>query len=231
MPIRAVSFDCAQTLLQVDWSPGSFALDCARAAGVDLPEGAEEAYDQLLADRGREYASAALTRDPAASEAFWRSLTAEWLARLGVPGSPDALMAAGEKLMYGADSIVYRLYPDSLPALRALSKAGLRLVVVSNWDSSLHRVLELHGLAPWFEAVFASMEEGCAKPDSAFFRIAERHLGLAPEEILHVGDNPVDDLEGARACGWQAVLIDRTGQAPGSISSLMGLVDLVVPSS
>jgi putative hydrolase of the HAD superfamily len=105
------------------------------------------------------------------------------------------------------------------------------MVVVSNWDSSLHRVLSLHGLTPYFERVFASMEEGCAKPDPSFFRIAERHLALPPEQILHVGDNPVDDLEGARSAGWQSILIDRTGQAPGSISTLMGLVDLVVSSS
>ena len=47
----------------------------------------------------------------------------------------DALLAA----------IRFEPFPDAAPALRALRAAGVRLVVVSNWDVSLHEQLERDG--------------------------------------------------------------------------------------
>src|SRR5688572_23496937 len=44
-------------------------------------------------------------------------------------------------------SLVFTAYDDAAPALRALRAAGLRIVVVSNWDRSLHDALEATGLA------------------------------------------------------------------------------------
>lgn len=102
-------------------------------------------------------------------------------------------------------------FDDALPAVAALRRRGLRLAVVSNWDSRLTRILEEHGLRARFDAVVISAEVGWRKPHPAIFRRTLDALGVAPGEVLHVGDSVGDDVEGARAAGVRPVLLDRAG--------------------
>ena len=84
-----------------------------------------------------------------------------------LPGiEPDVLLDA---LL---DSLRFFAYPDAAPALTALRAAGIRTVVVSNWDWSLHERLAETGLAPLVDGALASAEVGSAKPDGAIFRAA-----------------------------------------------------------
>jgi putative hydrolase of the HAD superfamily len=55
---------------------------------------------------------------------------------------------------------------------------------------------------------------GVAKPDRAIFSHALELAGAGPEEALHVGDSPVEDVEGALAAGLRAVLVVRDGAVP-----------------
>jgi len=98
--------------------------------------------------------------------------------------------------------------------------------VVNNWDYSLERTLERRGLRALFDCVLASLEVGVEKPDAGIFRAAERRLGLAPEELLHVGDHPVDDYEGALRAGWHALLLDRNTPRPTEHSVVSSLLDV-----
>ena len=90
--------------------------------------------------------------------------------------------------------------PGAAEAVAALTRLGLRLAVVSNWDVALHGYLEHLGLAGRFEAVLTSAEAGAPKPDPRIFRLALERLGVMPERALHVGDSEADE-EGARAAG------------------------------
>jgi putative hydrolase of the HAD superfamily len=136
-------------------------------------------------------------------------------------------VVAGERMLEVlADAIVLRPFADVPPALRQLDERGLALAVVSNGDCSLSESLETAGLR--FDAVIDSATAGSAKPDPAIFRRALDRLGVPAGRTLHVGDDPVNDLEGARAAGIDAVLIDRSGQGPaGSIGALTELEALV----
>ncbi len=130
----------------------------------------------------------------------------------------DALLAA----------LRFRAFPDAAPALRRWRAAGLRLVVVSNWDASLPEVLERTGLAPLVDGWVASAVVGAAKPDPRPVRAGLRLAGVAAGEAWLVGDTPAADVAGARAAGVRPVLIDRTGSAAGAdaVTSL----DDVLPS-
>jgi putative hydrolase of the HAD superfamily len=126
-------------------------------------------------------------------------------------------------------------------ALRALRAAGMRLVVVSNWDVSLHEALAATGLAPLVDAAVSSAEAHAAKPDPAIFARALALAGtpgepVAPADALHAGDSPEHDVAGARAAGIAPVLVARDGaQAPpgvpaiADLSALPGLVDPYPP--
>ena len=66
----------------------------------------------------------------------------------------------------------FRAFPDAVPALQRLRAAGLRTVVVSNWDVSLHDRLAEVGLAELVDGAVTSAEVGA---DSAvLYRLEER---------------------------------------------------------
>jgi putative hydrolase of the HAD superfamily len=123
----------------------------------------------------------------------------------------------------------WTVFPDVIPALQSLRRAGVRLGVVSNWDSRLPRLLELLELADYFDAVGVSHLEGVEKPaPQLFHRVLER-LGARPEQALHIGDLPEMDLAGAEAAGIDCLLVDRRsrlGGTPRTIRDLTPLPDL-----
>ena len=125
-------------------------------------------------------------------------------------------------------AIRFRAYPEVPGVLARLRAGGARLAVVSNWDVSLHDVLERTGLRPLVDAVVISAELGVAKPDPAIFRAALDRLGAGPDGALHVGDSLEDDVAGARAAGLDAVLVARNGApAPEGVRAVRSLAELV----
>lgn len=107
-----------------------------------------------------------------------------------------------------ADPALWFVYPDVPQALRRWRAAGLRLAVVSNFDSRLDALLAGLGLAPWLDLVVVSSRAGAAKPSAQPFRQALAGLGLAPHQAWHVGDSP-EDGAGARAAGLPCLLLQR----------------------
>ena len=106
-----------------------------------------------------------------------------------------------------------RPYPEVPGVLRSLRARGATLVVVSNWDVSLHGVLEDTGLRALVDGVLTSAEVGESKPGVAMFHAALEIAGTRPEESVHAGDSVEHDVAGALAAGFGAVLVDREGTA------------------
>ena len=96
------------------------------------------------------------------------------------------------------------LYDDALPALQWLS-ARYPLVAVSNGNADL----ELTGVGRWFKGAFSMQKFGIGKPHAPIFKAAAASLGLAPEAILHVGDDAELDVVGALRVGMQAAWLVR----------------------
>ena len=128
------------------------------------------------------------------------------------------------------DSFAFHPFAEVPAVLDALRARGHALAVVSNWDVSLHEVLERTGLATRLDAVVVSAELGAAKPDPLPFRRALELLGAEAPDALHAGDQLDEDVAGARAAGVAPVLVARGGEAapPGvtAVRSLEGLLDL-----
>jgi len=95
-----------------------------------------------------------------------------------------------------------------------------RLGVVTNGSSETQRAkLERLGFAPLFDKIIVSEEVGCRKPDSAIFRLAIEGWEVPAASVLVVGDDPVADVEGARAAGMQALRVQHQDGIP-SLSML-----------
>ena len=90
---------------------------------------------------------------------------------------------------------------------------GCALVVVSNWDGSLHERLEETGLAPLVDGAVASAELGARQARRRHLRRALALAGVARERAWHVGDTSREDVEGALAAGIRPVLVARDGGA------------------
>jgi len=138
----------------------------------------------------------------------WKDL----FAALEVPGDP--VRAASGYVT--ALSEKAHLLPGAAQAVRALAREA-SLCLVTNGLSLVQRGrLGRSGLADFFSAVLISEEIGIAKPDPRFFRAAGDALGLAPDDLLCVGDNPVADVAGARAAGIEAWWFSPSGASwPG----------------
>jgi putative hydrolase of the HAD superfamily len=98
-----------------------------------------------------------------------------------------------------------------LDDLAALRRDGLRmdLATVQDHERAAHLWTTL-GLRERFDAIHYAADLGCAKPDAAFFAVITERTGFAPSELLLIDDR-LENVEGARAAGWNGVL--WTGEA------------------
>ncbi len=161
---------------------------------------------------------------PEGTRGFWREFLLRICEHLGVPAPSP--FAAAELFDRFARAEAWEIYPEAPSALDRLRERGLRLGVVSNWDERLPLLLERLGLAGRFQAIVHSAAVGYEKPRPEIFREALARLALPASQVVHVGDRPRDDVEGASAAGMRPLLLDRTGNG-GDLSSLAALPDLL----
>lgn len=141
---------------------------------------------------------------------LWRAVVRETLAEEAIP--PDQIDPAFDRI-YEAFSTArhWRVLDDVAEVLETLSERGLRLAVLSNSDTRTRRVLREHGLLDRFEAVFLSGEIGYEKPDRRLFQHVCDSMQVSPQQILHVGDSPRHDHQGATNAGWKSFLVTTSG--------------------
>lgn len=164
------------------------------------------------------------------TDRWFREFMRRLLAELGSPLDAEELRRDLAAHFSRPESFV--LHADTLVALERLLERGLRLGVVSNWSDRLPPLLEGLGLSRYFEVVTVSALVGHTKPDRRIFDVTLAGFGARPEQALHVGDDPVNDLAGARRAGLSALLIDRAGRHEGpevirSLEELPGRLPLL----
>jgi HAD superfamily hydrolase (TIGR01549 family) len=118
----------------------------------------------------------------------------------------------------------FSLYDDALPALAELRRHGLSIGLVTNGQRDLDEFVAHHGLD--VDVAVGSKAHGRTKPHPSIFVAALRALDAAPAETAMVGDSYEDDIEGARALGIRAILLDREGlhvDAEDRIDTLLAL--------
>ena len=226
--IRAVLLDAGLTLLRAEPSLGGVYAAVTRRLGreidpAEFDRAAEAAFHAQAAEH-RGAGEPGLRTSDEEEERSWRRHARRVLD--GVPAMAGIDFERWFRELYEdfGSARVWAPFEDAVPALEVLRARGLRLAVVSNWDSRLHGILEGRGLRPWFDAVIVSSEIGWRKPHPEIFRRALAALEVRPEEALHVGDSVGDDLDGAAAAGIPSALLDRRGgRDAGGRPSIRGL--------
>lgn len=203
-------------------------LDETLIDGAGLAAGTRAACEELAADLGTDAAALAAEAN-AMFGRLWPLREQDWiLGRIDDLELTSAVWAellatrdmAGDdatrlaRVHLAALHASYTAFSDAVTFLDAARDAGLALAVVTNGSTIAQRAkIDLLGRER-FASVVVSAEHGVAKPDAAVFRAALDELGVASTEAVHIGDHPVNDVEGARRAGLRAVLLDRTGSVP-----------------
>jgi putative hydrolase of the HAD superfamily len=214
--MRAILLDALGTLMTFEPPAPHLRAAIRERHGVEISEQAAAAA--MKAEIAYYRAHLYEGRDAASLHDLRVRCAAAMAPVLGFDPGVDTLLAA----------LRFHAYPDALPALEELRARGLRTVVVSNWDASLHERLAETGLAPLVDGAVASAELGHAKPDPRIFAHALELAGVPPEAALHAGDTLEADVEGALAAGLHAVLVARDGPAtaPPGVPVVTALTEL-----
>lgn len=159
-----------------------------------------EAYDQ---EGLRRHRLALMARQPEIAYDMTRvrrEALMDLLARLGY----DPALAEEAMAVFFAHRNQVAPYADVIPALQGL-RARYRLVSVTNGNAQVHNT----PLAGLFHHSLTAAGVGAAKPDPAMFRAALDWAGVEPARAVHVGDDPLLDIDAARRLGITTVWIDR----------------------
>jgi FMN hydrolase / 5-amino-6-(5-phospho-D-ribitylamino)uracil phosphatase len=130
---------------------------------------------------------------------------------VSVAGEPATLADEAFEVFFAARQQV-EFFPEALEALQRLA-ARYPLWSLSNGNADLQRV----GINAHFRGAMSAATLGAAKPERRVFEAACRHIGLAPAQVLHVGDDLEMDARGARAAGLATVWLQRDPAPDGEV--------------
>lgn len=215
--LRAVVFDVDFTLAQPgpDLGPDGY-REVGLRYGLTLdPSRYEEARATAFAEVKRH-------PDLDHDQEMWVLFTERII--LGMGGVGDTYGAAIEMEQRWVHSEHFELYDDALPAVDSLRRRGLKIGLLSNSSRDLEEFMKHHGV--FADAVLTSYSHGKTKPHETIFRAILTLLDVEAPDALMIGDTIEEDIEGARAVGMRAVLLDRDGRFPQIADRLQHLQDL-----
>jgi HAD superfamily hydrolase (TIGR01549 family) len=205
MKLEAVVFDVDFTLAKPgpDLGPEGYRT-LGRRFGLDL--------DPARYDAARREAIATLKRHPELDhdEEVWILFTERIIEGMGGAGETYACAVEMTRAWERAEH--FELFDDALPVLDELRGYGLKLALLSNTGRDLSTFVAHHGIE--VDAILTSRLHGKTKPHETIFRAMLDRLKVAPPAAAMIGDDPKDDVDGARAVGMHAWLVDRDGRFP-----------------
>jgi len=218
--LRAVLFDVDFTLFRPgpELGPEGYRRVGERY-GVDLDPGR---YAQARATALREIQR---NHELVHDEDVWIAFTEQIVLRMGDGLDSEAARACATDMVREWERHEnFSLYEDARPVLDELRRHCLKIGLVSNGQRDLDEFAEHHALD--VDVAVGSKSHGRIKPHPSIFEAALSALDVTPVDTAMVGDSYEDDIEGARALGIRAILLDRDGvrpDAPDRIDTLFAL--------
>jgi putative hydrolase of the HAD superfamily len=227
---QIVFFDATGTLFEVRGGVGEI------YSRIALHYGVEGDPDKILQAFSRSFrAQPPLAFPPETPEVELHRLERDWWYSLVRKVFDDSLLPRlddyfAEVFEYFRSEDAWQLFDDVIPTLTALKDSGMRLAVISNFDTRLEDLLRTLELDRFFDAVHISSRIGAAKPDVMIFKQVLNHHGVESHRALHVGDSLREDAEGAAGAGIHSLLLDRNSEFSGDrqVSRINSLYQLEV---
>jgi HAD superfamily hydrolase (TIGR01549 family) len=217
MKLEAVVFDVDFTLAKPgpDLGPEGYRR-LGERFGLEL--------DPSRYEDARRDAIATLKRHPELDhdEEVWVLFTERIIQGMGGAGDTHGCAVAMTRAWERAEH--FELFDDVLPVIDALRALGMKLALLSNTGRDLDVFVAHHRIK--VDAILTSRVHGKTKPHETIFRALLERLQVEPAAAAMVGDDPEDDIAGARAVGMCAWLVDRAGrfpEHPDRLTDLRGL--------
>lgn len=136
-----------------------------------------------------------------------------FLEGLGLEQDDDTMEIIREPYACALLDFQPKLVDGATEILESLTKQGYKIGLISNTGRTpgrvMREVLAGYGLTGYFSAMTFSDEAGHIKPGRRIFEKALASLRSVPETTVHVGDNPLLDVYGAKASGCKAILFTQ----------------------
>lgn len=219
-PPKAIFFDAMGTLFFLTHSVGHHYALVGKELGLNLDA---EKLDRAFVDAWNSMPARESIEGPRENDDkdWWRALVEKVLDQLA-PKLSELDRDNFFEIAYEhfAEAGVWESYPEVVDVLEKL-RPRFRLAVVSNFDGRLRIILERLGISKFFSRVFVSSEVGADKPDPEIFRRALKMMKLAPNKVLHVGDDPERDWNAATAAGLRVFKLKRDENSLLDLSSIL----------
>ncbi|MDF1860309.1 MAG: HAD-IA family hydrolase [Verrucomicrobiales bacterium] len=211
--LKAITFDAAGTLIQLAEPVGVSYAGVAKRHGIHSdPESLNAAFGTVWKRTPPPFSPDSPVSDPH-EKSWWSRIVREVFEETGaaLPSEEAYEIFFEELYLHFELPSTWIAVPD---AKKVVSMAGkrYRCALLSNFDGRLRAILEALGMMSSFEKHFLSCEIGASKPDLKIFQTAAAELGLSPQSILHVGDDPECDGAGAHEAGFQHFRVGKTGR-------------------
>jgi 2-haloalkanoic acid dehalogenase type II len=200
--IRAVAFDLDNTL----WDVEPVIVRAEQRWLEWLNEHCPRIPERLSLDDMRAARLALAAREPHNSHDFTYLRIASLAQHARECGYDESIADQAFEIFMAARNQL-DLFDDVRPGLQRL-RVRYTLATLSNGNADLGRI----GLADFFSVSLNARGVGAAKPDRRCFERLVTDLGVEPREVIYVGDDPLLDVEAARAAGLRTAWMNRTGQ-------------------
>lgn len=150
------------------------------------------------------------TRHLMENDGWWKSCEDEFVKMYMASGfdRAQAEILAPQIRPYVVDINNHRLHDDAVEVLGKLKERGYRSYILSNNFPELPQMIEEMGLGKYFDGCVVSARVGFAKPRKEIFEYAKNLAGY-PRRCIMIGDNPVDDIRGAKEAGFDTILVNN----------------------
>ena len=211
--VRGIVFDAVGTLIYPDPPAPVTYYELGRQHGSRLTQ------EEIARNFGRvlkRHADERRTNEQI-ERGRWRHIVADVFTDLG-----DTKSLFSQLWDHFAQSTSWAVYDDVPDVLDALKSQGLITAIGSNFDDRLLAIARERTPLEQAQEIFVSSRLGFTKPSIEFFRAIEAKLRLHPNQLLMVGDDVTNDIEGADQAGWHSLLLNRDGsrKSTGAVHSL-----------
>lgn len=156
---------------------------------------------------------------PEFAAARWRADHEAW--RQAVAGGRDATMEDVYALLPGFRQLMNKELsverrclvadPEMVREWKRAGELGKRRVIVSDMylpGEFVRELLRRNGIEGW-DGFYLSCERGCRKDTGKLFELVLAEQGVAANRILHVGDNPISDVDQPRRFGFRVCPVTK----------------------
>jgi len=208
MAIKSVSFDLDDTL----WPLMPTILEAEKSSRNWIEENFPGAINSLTREESILLRDELINEDPSIvnrlSELRLKIFYKAGL-RSGYSENESSTMAdkAFEIFFKGRNKVTF--YDGVIETLDLLKKT-YSLGVITNGNADL----EMIGIADYFDYILSPVELNTHKPDPKMFQAVLEETGLEPQEICHIGDHPINDVQASYDCGFKAVWFKENENDP-----------------